>query len=100
MWVPRRQFEALEKRVQQLEQALSHRPSERGFQPGAAAWPTLEGGAGVDPAGLRAIGPDLDLIRAELARGHKIEAIRLYRQQTNAGLKEAKDAVEALERMA
>jgi len=33
-----------------------------------------------------------------LARGQKIPAIKLYRQQTGAGLKEAKDAVEAMER--
>jgi large subunit ribosomal protein L7/L12 len=33
-----------------------------------------------------------------LAAGHKIEAIKLYRERTGLGLKEAKDAVEALER--
>jgi hypothetical protein len=31
-----------------------------------------------------------------MAQGRKIEAIKLYRQETCAGLKEAKDAVEAL----
>ena len=36
-----------------------------------------------------------DEIEAALARGHKIEAIRIYRQETNCGLKEAKEAVEA-----
>jgi ribosomal protein L7/L12 len=34
----------------------------------------------------------------ELARaGRKIEAIKVYREETGAGLKEAKDAVEAFE---
>jgi ribosomal protein L7/L12 len=33
-----------------------------------------------------------------VAKGKKIHAIRAYREQTNAGLREAKDAVEALER--
>lgn len=33
-----------------------------------------------------------------IGRGRKIDAIKLYRQWTNAGLKEAKDAVEAMER--
>jgi ribosomal protein L7/L12 len=33
-----------------------------------------------------------------LQQGRKIDAIRLYREQTGAGLREAKDAVEALER--
>jgi large subunit ribosomal protein L7/L12 len=36
----------------------------------------------------------MDLIR----RGQKINAIKLYRERTGLGLKEAKDAVEALER--
>jgi ribosomal protein L7/L12 len=36
----------------------------------------------------------MDLIR----RGRKIEAIKLYREQTGVGLKEAKDAVEQIER--
>lgn len=40
---------------------------------------------------------DLDRIRAELAAGRKIEAIKLYRQATDTGLAEAKQAVEALE---
>jgi ribosomal protein L7/L12 len=35
----------------------------------------------------------LSLIRA----GKKIEAIKIYREETGAGLKEAKDAVEAIE---
>ncbi len=33
-----------------------------------------------------------------LAAGHKIEAIKLYREATRVGLKEAKDAVEGIER--
>ena len=37
-------------------------------------------------------------VREWLARGRKIEAIKVYRNLTGAGLKEAKDAVEAMER--
>ncbi len=37
-------------------------------------------------------------LRALLAEGRKIEAIKLYRQETGAGLAKAKKAVEALER--
>jgi ribosomal protein L7/L12 len=40
---------------------------------------------------------ELASIRASLAAGKKIEAIKLYRQTTGAGLAEAKRAVEALE---
>jgi ribosomal protein L7/L12 len=41
---------------------------------------------------------DLDDVRAALASGNKIEAIKLYRLQTGVGLKEAKDAVDEMEK--
>lgn len=37
-------------------------------------------------------------LRALLSEGRKIEAVKLYRERTGAGLKEAKDAVETIER--
>jgi len=44
-------------------------------------------------------GQDLsDAVRDAIQRGRKIEAIKLYRQATGVGLKEAKDTVEAAER--
>jgi ribosomal protein L7/L12 len=46
-------------------------------------------------------GPQDDLerqVRYLLAEGRKIEAIKLYREQTGMGLKGAKDAVEAIQR--
>lgn len=36
-------------------------------------------------------------VRDLLAKGRKIEAIKLYRERTGAGLKEAKDAVESMD---
>ena len=36
-------------------------------------------------------------IKDALLHGNKIQAIKLYREQTGVGLKEAKDAVEKLE---
>ncbi len=42
-------------------------------------------------------GVDLDPITELLRQNKKIEAIKLYREQTGLGLKEAKDAVEAIE---
>jgi ribosomal protein L7/L12 len=42
-------------------------------------------------------GVDLDEINELLVQGKKIEAIKLYREQTGVGLKEAKDAIEAIE---
>jgi len=39
----------------------------------------------------------LEEVRQVLGRGEKIQAIKLYREHTGAGLKEAKEAVEALD---
>ncbi len=39
----------------------------------------------------------LEEIRLVLAGGEKIQAIKMYREQTGAGLKEAKEAVERLQ---
>src|SRR5579859_4805950 len=39
-----------------------------------------------------------DEIQAELQAGNKIMAIKLYRERYNVGLKEAKDAIDAMER--
>ena len=40
--------------------------------------------------------PEARAIGAALRAGNKIEAIRLYRQATGAGLKDAKDAIDAI----
>lgn len=49
-------------------------------------------------AELHAAGDVDGAIRELVAAGKKIEAIKLYRRQYSVGLKEAKDAVEAIER--
>ena len=41
-----------------------------------------------------------DELRALIESGQKIEAIKRYREMTGAGLAEAKEAVEAIERRA
>jgi hypothetical protein len=41
--------------------------------------------------------PERDAVNAESFAGRKIEAIKVYREATDEGLKEAKDAVEAME---
>lgn len=48
------------------------------------------------PANLNALPPD-EQIKELLRRGNKIGAIKLYREQTGLGLKEAKDTIEAME---
>ena len=51
------------------------------------------------PPGPPLAAPDVD-VEALMRAGKMIEAIKLHRQQTGCGLKEAKDAVDALrERM-
>jgi hypothetical protein len=58
--------------------------------------PMRDGPGGVSRTGR----PDFneEPIRQLVLQGKKIEAIKLYRDQTGAGLKEAKDAVEAMQR--
>lgn len=41
--------------------------------------------------------PGLDEVQDLLRQGRKIHAIKVYRQKTGAGLKEARDAVERIE---
>src|SRR5690349_4130205 len=43
--------------------------------------------------------PEFPSVLQELEQGRKIQAIKLYREQTGVGLKEAKDAVEELARL-
>ena len=50
----------------------------------------------LDHLGLREDDPRLDEIAALARDGKKIQAIKMYREVTGAGLKEAKDAVERL----
>ena len=57
---------------------------------------------GVNPAALVARGmagaPEVGAIREALLSGNKINAIKIYRSIYGVGLKEAKDAVDAMER--
>lgn len=45
-----------------------------------------------------AVPPDLNAVRAAIAEGRMIDAIKLYREMTGAGLAASKDAVERLAR--
>lgn len=51
----------------------------------------------VDHLGLRERDPRMAEVLTLLRAERKIQAIKLYREITGAGLKEAKDAVEAME---
>src|SRR4051812_275945 len=55
--------------------------------------------SGMRPSAPRAVSPGLDAqVRGLLDEGRKIEAIKVFREETGAGLREAKEAVEAIER--
>ncbi|MXG90279.1 ribosomal protein L7/L12 [Nocardioides flavescens] len=84
--VDSRQVADLTARVTQLEAAVARLEAQLGAGGGAvAAAPPPP-----DPAWLVEV-------RSLLVRGKKIQAIKVYREGTGAGLKEAKDAVEAME---
>ena len=51
------------------------------------------------PAATRHPSPDAsEAVESALLAGRKIEAIKLYREEHGVGLREAKEAVEAIER--
>jgi ribosomal protein L7/L12 len=70
---------ALRRRVEKLERLVARLMEEMG----------LERDEELDPGSSPEI---VDLIR----RGEKLKAIKLYRERTGAGLKEAKEFVESL----
>jgi large subunit ribosomal protein L7/L12 len=74
------EYTALRRRVEKLERLVARLMDEVG----------LESDEELDPG----TSPEMaDLIR----RGEKLEAIKLYREKTGAGLKEAKEFVESLQ---
>ena len=75
-------FVRLEARVSQLEAAVQ----------------ALLARLDIDPAAFMPQQSPLDqAIQDALMRGNKIQAIKLYREQYGVGLKEAKDAIDAME---
>lgn len=91
----------MERRVQALESVLRGRLDTGGFQSDAGAWPSLPVPRDEVPATVVAQLGEVDLadMRAALAEGNKLLAIKVYRDRTGVGLKEAKDAVDAMERL-
>lgn len=91
----------LEARVARLERAVSELLAAQGRSFSVPA----EGGGAPDGGGLTfrsdASSADPGLtpeVQAHMAEGRTIQAIKVYRDVTGAGLKEAKEAVEALRR--
>jgi ribosomal protein L7/L12 len=89
-------------RLDRLESALASLQAQvAALTTGAVAAGAPNPLAGTDPGTVPygnnvAGGPWLDEVRQLKNSGKKINAIKLYREHTNVGLKEAKDAVEGL----
>lgn len=79
-------IETLQKQVRDLEGLVAHLAERAGV--GEAELFRLRGEIGLQIP---------ERSRQLLVEGKKIEAIKVYREETGAGLKDAKDAVEAYE---
>jgi|GEM_PF-1277782 len=82
--------------VESSERACPYCGAAISAAPVSSSAPTVR----VSKAAVEALasgGDPLQAVREQLERGNKIEAIRLYREATGSGLKEAKEAVEAME---
>jgi len=77
-------------RIDRLERQVQYLLRYVGVDPDAAAADTTAFGAGPVPPGAS---PE---IVALVRSGKPIQAIKVYRQMTGAGLKEAKDAIDRL----
>jgi ribosomal protein L7/L12 len=87
-----------EDRIARLERQVDYLFRRLGVDPAAAF---AGGGAaiGAGPAGFAGDRYGLPMSFYEaLRRGKKIQAIKIYREATGVGLKQAKDAVEAMAR--
>jgi large subunit ribosomal protein L7/L12 len=89
------ELDDLKSRVAKLEQAVAQLQAQlaagAGGVPYGAPMPTATG------AGTTVGAPDwMAEVQGLTASGNKIQAIKVYREHTGVGLKEAKDAVEAL----
>ena len=90
----------LERRVEYLVEYLGMDPADidAGLRPVPA---TLPGASGL-PGGMAGAGgptgPGLEPVYDAIRRGKTIQAIKLYRELTGAGLKNAKDAVDEMAR--
>ena len=89
----------LEQRVEELSRLLGHTPASISAPLSAPPVPNLTTVQSAVALPVSALAPSLtSSVAALLAQGKKINAIKIYRDQTGVGLKEAKDAVEEIER--
>jgi len=89
----------LKSRVAKLEQAVEQLQTQLATSLAAGAGGVPYGApTPAAPAAEQVVGsPDwMTEVRALTSNGNKIQAIKVYREHTGLGLKEAKDAVEAL----
>jgi ribosomal protein L7/L12 len=93
---------AINERLDRLESALASLQAQvAALTTGAMAASAPSPLAGADPGGVPYAGsvpggPWLEEVRALKAQGKLINAIKVYREHTGVGLKEAKDTVEGM----
>lgn len=88
--VDSRHVAELTARVAQLEAAVARLEAQvAAGAPGAGPGPVAPAPVAAEPAWLTEV-------RTLVRQGKKIQAIKVYREGTGVGLKEAKDAVEAM----
>jgi ribosomal protein L7/L12 len=83
--------------VESTERACSYCGAALSAAPVSSSAPTVRVSRAEVEALASSSADPLQAVREQVERGNKIEAIRLYREATGVGLKEAKDAVEAME---
>ena len=88
--ISRSEFEWLSRRVEELAREVAQLRLQEGGSP--AVGDTARSAQ----VPRRASAPELAEVMALLEQGKKIQAIKVYRKLTGAGLREAKEAVERL----
>jgi ribosomal protein L7/L12 len=76
-------YAALDRRIQRLDRRTARMEHQLDLD--------------LDHLGLRTAQPGMERVTALLRDGKKIEAIKVYRELTDAGLKDAKEAVERMD---
>lgn len=83
------QLHRIEERLERIEEKLDRLLSQQSLSQQSLSGQDLSRATGDEPW--------MQEVRSLLRRGQKIGAIKVYREHTGVGLKEAKDAVEAME---
>ena len=85
------EIKSLQDRIARIEGMVKEIQGQLGLEQKGSGWWGGDESGGSDPLA----DPEIQDL---LAKGNKIHAIKVYRERTGAGLKEAKDAIERWEK--